>query len=197
MAKYDGDLFSLFEQETLPAFQFNKLLEITEIIDKLHENKIQHRDLKLENFLFKKNNNLIKLKVSDFGTSCFFCDKKCLEDSSYTPFFAPYDLKEVSDYTIYPKTFDYYSIGMMFVDLKYSEFEYLRQSMKLLTIENMKKIRESIEKDQSLENDFKQVLFQLLSMPKRESKGWSDEKEPKVKNLDSFREALKKEITKL
>ena len=197
MAKYDGDIFSLFKKPQSASFSLRVILEVTKIIDELHKNKIQHRDLKLENFLFKKDNNLIKLKVSDFGLSCFFNDYQCLEYSGFTPFFAPYDLKEIWDYTIYPKTFDYYSIGMMFVDLKYSEFISHTQSKKLLTIENMQNIRVSIENDTSLDDDFKQVLFQLLSMPKKNNNGWLDEKEPKVKSLDLFREALKKEITKL
>lgn len=192
MAEYEGSLINLFQKPNKQnsTFTYSILYEILFFVDLLHKNKIQHRDLKFDNFLYDNKENI---KVSDFGLSCYFNEKDCLGTSGYTPFYAPYDLKNNSIYVNFPKLFDYYSIGMMFVALRFDVKELIK-SDKLLTIETMKKIRILIENDQKLDKELKNTLYRLLRMPKRCGSGWSTQIEEPLHDLNSFYDGLENEI---
>ena len=64
--------------------------ELCRIVTKLDENQIQHRDLKLENFLVKKNNEKISIVVIDFGHAKY--DKK-----SEMVYNVPFPVEEMSN----------------------------------------------------------------------------------------------------
>lgn len=51
----------------------------------MHKKKIVHWDIKPENILFTKDQN--SLKISDFGTSKIFSDKKKMKTTHGTPYY--------------------------------------------------------------------------------------------------------------
>lgn len=81
----------------------------------LHSNHVLHRDLKLENILFSKDNENLQLKIADFTLSTFFQDDSDLfNDFCGTPgCMAP----EIFTRNGYSKEIDIYSLGIILYNL--------------------------------------------------------------------------------
>jgi len=79
-------------------------------IDYLHENGIVHRDLKPENLLLREPNNIIDIKIADFGLSKIVSQKVMMQTACGTPgYVAPEVLKAQG----YDKEVDMWSIGVI------------------------------------------------------------------------------------
>lgn len=49
--------------------------KLLKVLFHLHSHSIMHRDIKLDNIMFKKNNDIKSLKIIDFGFSTFTDDE--------------------------------------------------------------------------------------------------------------------------
>ena len=90
------------------------MYQIISAVNYLHSMKIVHRDIKPENILVEKNsdpkNQLINIKLIDFGTCNFFEDSKKLSLKVGTPYYiAPEVLKKNYDEKV-----DIWSSGVIF-----------------------------------------------------------------------------------
>lgn len=95
-----GDLYSILKDYDLSDFKLrnkfngfdnsfiiNFLKDTTSALGYLHELNIIHRDIKLHNFLVKKDkNNNFEFKLSDFGFACFDLDCKLNDSLSMSDF---------------------------------------------------------------------------------------------------------------
>ena len=92
----------------------NIAFQIISAVDYLHQNMIIHRNLKLENILYDKKKNLIKIsnfKLSrkiDFNTNCKYSN---IGSSSYKP---PEVILGLSNYS---SKYDIWSIGCLLVEI--------------------------------------------------------------------------------
>jgi serine/threonine protein kinase len=73
MEKMDGHLGEFIEQYGLEE---DHLTEILKLVQRMHQKKVAHRDLRLENILFKRDpqTGTIIFKIIDFGLSHYFED---------------------------------------------------------------------------------------------------------------------------
>ena len=72
--KFQGDLLSYLdtnENNLKKSERIEIMIQLTEMLNKLHNKGIQQKDLKPENILYNRKNKLV---LSDFGLSCFMGD---------------------------------------------------------------------------------------------------------------------------
>jgi 5'-AMP-activated protein kinase catalytic alpha subunit len=93
-----GDLFNLIndkgclsEQEAMRFFW-----QLMEGLEYIHSCLISHRDLKLENILIDKNNNL---KIADFGLSNYMKDGQFLKTGCGSLHYAAPEIHQGIEYT--------------------------------------------------------------------------------------------------
>lgn len=71
-------------EEKLALSLFTKIMSI---VNYLHKHGVCHRDLKLENFVAVSNENMLDMKLIDFGLSKKFCKNKTMETVVGTPYY--------------------------------------------------------------------------------------------------------------
>lgn len=108
-----GELLDRLHKQNKHCFQEKiamKLVKtIVETILYCHDHRIVHRDLKLENFLFENDTNDAKLKLIDFGLSCYYEDHVKMHRPVGTPYYVAPEVLEGS----YTKDCDMWSIGVI------------------------------------------------------------------------------------
>lgn len=81
-------------------------------IQEMHKNDIMHRDLKLENVLFKKQNDLKSVVIADFGLATKIHESVYLYCRCGTPGFVAPEVININDMTTtYDSVCDLYSLG--------------------------------------------------------------------------------------
>lgn len=107
-----------FDGITLNSFHFNKskvnalydiIVQICYALDALHTQNILHRDLKLENVLYRTSNTQIEVKVIDYGFSRWDLDKEAQTVSGTLPYIAP----EIYQGKPATPASDFYSLGVI------------------------------------------------------------------------------------
>lgn len=118
-----------FEGKTLNNFRFNKsrisqvydiIVQICYALHSLHDQKILHRDIKLENVLFRTEGNQIQVKLIDYGFSKLEHNKDSQLVSGSLPYVAP------EMYLGQPasKDTDFYALGVMLYRLTTGSFPF-------------------------------------------------------------------------
>ncbi|CAD8072602.1 unnamed protein product [Paramecium sonneborni] len=110
-----GDLLKLLYQKStqidIPRLMFNLLSGLKH----LHNLEIVHRDIKLQNILFKDSQNVDTLKIADFGFSCKKSQIQYINPRCGTP---GYTAPEVfSQDGLYDEKIDIYSSGIVFYNI--------------------------------------------------------------------------------
>jgi len=110
------DLLEVLLEEEKNTFEEKKTLQIMKIIINavayLHYKKIVHRDIKLENIMYKEINNNMIIKLIDFGLSKQIDDdNEKMEDFVGTGCYIP---PEIVNRKMYNKSIDIYSSGIVF-----------------------------------------------------------------------------------
>ena len=105
-----GELLDRLHKQERHCFPEKKTIEfvrsIVETIRYCHDHGIVHRDLKLENFLFDGD---AKLKLIDFGLSCYYDDNIKMKRPVGTPYYVAPEVLKGS----YSKECDLWSIGVI------------------------------------------------------------------------------------
>jgi serine/threonine protein kinase len=125
----DGELFDYIQSKSFLRLdnceKVNVIWKITtEIIkglESLHRIGIVHRDIKMENILFKKSKEGIQFAIADFGLGCMI--DECSWGSGTYPYLPPQSIFDKKSQTFRD---DYYGLGvvlfMMLTDLEFTSF---------------------------------------------------------------------------
>lgn len=112
-----GQLYEYFRRKVI--FQ-NKEIQVIlrgllEGLKHCHEKDIMHRDIKLENILFKKPNQIDSVVLADFGLATYVFEEVYLYCRCGTPGFVAPEVINIKDLTTkYDKVCDIYSLGLVF-----------------------------------------------------------------------------------
>lgn len=126
-----------FEGSTLKSFRFSKtkidtlyniIVQICYALNALHTQNIIHKDVKLENILYKATGKTLEVKLIDYGFSKFDLDK----DSQYVSGTLPYIAPEV--YLGKPVDYasDFYSLGVVIYRLMTGSFPFSLEQINAL-----------------------------------------------------------------
>ncbi|OMJ85501.1 hypothetical protein SteCoe_13190 [Stentor coeruleus] len=125
-----GDLYS----EIKKVVRFTEeasaeiMLQLLSAVQYLHDKKIVHRDLKLQNILLITTPNSISIKIADFGSACWLSNNFKAQGLFGTPCFqAPEVLNG-----IYDEKVDIWSCGVILYALLQGEILYKEEDIKNL-----------------------------------------------------------------
>ncbi|QYC92717.1 Protein kinase-1 [Trabala vishnou gigantina nucleopolyhedrovirus] len=105
----EGDLFDLLKQQTLTECEVKNIIgQLVEGLNCLHQHKIIHNDIKLENILY---NNRKQVKLCDYGL-CQHVGVKSVYDGTLD-YFSPEKIEE-KPYDIH---FDWWAVGIVMYEL--------------------------------------------------------------------------------
>ncbi|CAD8145155.1 unnamed protein product [Paramecium pentaurelia] len=112
-----GSLYDLIKEKTLlSTTQIQQIMVgVLQGLQNMHQKDIMHRDLKLENILFKQQNKMDSVVIADFGLATKVNEPIYLYSRCGTPgFIAPevINIKELKGH--YSKVCDIYSLGLVF-----------------------------------------------------------------------------------
>jgi len=130
-------LSEYFNGSTLNAFRYSKhrqtqffdiIIQISYALHALHSQNILHKDLKLENILFKDDNNEITIKLIDYGFSKLDMQSETKRVSGTLPYMAPeiYLGKNASVMS------DFYSLGVILYRITTGAFPYTMDQINAL-----------------------------------------------------------------
>ncbi|CAD8103498.1 unnamed protein product [Paramecium primaurelia] len=110
-----GDLLQLLQQKSIQIDVPRLMLNLLSGLKHLHDLEIVHRDIKLQNILFKDSKNMDTLKIADFGFSCIKSQISFINPRCGTP---GYTAPEVfSQSCKYNEKVDIYSAGIIFYNI--------------------------------------------------------------------------------
>ncbi|CAD8153964.1 unnamed protein product [Paramecium pentaurelia] len=110
-----GDLLQLLQQKSIQIDVPRLMLNLLSGLKHLHDLEIVHRDIKLQNILFKDSKNMDTLKIADFGFSCIKSQISFINPRCGTP---GYTAPEVfSQSCKYDEKVDIYSAGIIFYNI--------------------------------------------------------------------------------
>lgn len=155
-----GDLYSeirkviRFTEETSAEI----MLQLLSAVQYLHDKKIVHRDLKLQNILLANHLNSINIKIADFGSACWLSNNLKAQGLFGTPSFqAPEVLQG-----IYDEKVDIWSCGVILYILLQGEILYKEDDIKNLDNKALDfSIDDSIFNSKSLLIDFLKHLIRI------------------------------------
>ena len=174
----DNNLICLFENkkkdEGLNIDEiYNILNQLNNCFKIMNENKIVHRDLKLENILIKYENKENKdkyiVKLTDYGISKQLLNITHLSTKIGTPKYeAPEILKGSKNYN---EECDLWSLGIIIYRLCFKKFPYNGETEQAI-LESIKKGQKLLKKTENKElND---IIRKLLIIDPKERMSWSD-----------------------
>jgi len=110
---------------------FEIITQICYALNHLHTHDIIHKDMKLENVLYKKINDKIDVKVCDYGFNKIILQTEAYPESEVVslPYIAP-ELLQSSYFS--PKS-DFYALGVIMYYLSVGTFPYSREEIKLMS----------------------------------------------------------------
>ena len=110
---------------------FKIITQICYALNHLHTHNIIHKDIKLENVLYKKIDGEIEVKVCDYGFNKIISQTEAYPDSEVVslPYIAP-ELLQGSYFT--PKS-DFYALGVIMYYLSVGTFPFSREEIKLMS----------------------------------------------------------------
>ncbi len=110
---------------------FELITQICYALNHLHTHNIIHKDMKLENVLYKKINDEINVKVCDYGFNKIISQTEAYPESEVIslPYIAP-ELLQGSYFS--PKS-DFYALGVIMYYLSVGTFPYSREEIKLMS----------------------------------------------------------------
>jgi serine/threonine protein kinase len=122
------DLFQLTSNHVLSDIQItNIMLQTIDALSYCHSQLIMHRDIKLENIIYSRHKNIVKLV--DFGLSIKFA--KPLDSQNYgncgTPEYQAYEM--VCDYS-YDERVDIWALGVVLYELEIGDTPFISDSFK-------------------------------------------------------------------
>ena len=166
---------------------------IIELVEEIHKKSIQHRDLKPDNILIADNG---KLRISDFGLSCYLDDEYCLNTSGTTIFYFPYNFfEDTLNFIKHPKRVDFYSVAMIFVQMTTRESHKYLNREEFNNFGEMVYLRDVISGNNLIKEEVKQELFKVLQMPILiDFQNTKLQREDPVNDLNKFKEALGRAI---
>ncbi|CAK64241.1 unnamed protein product (macronuclear) [Paramecium tetraurelia] len=110
-----GDLLQLLQQKSFDIDVPRLMLNLLSGLKHLHDLEVVHRDIKLQNILFKDSKNMDTLKIADFGFSCLKSQISFINPICGTP---GYTAPEVfSQSSSYDEKVDIYSAGIIFYNI--------------------------------------------------------------------------------
>ena len=171
----DGNLINILkDKKKFEPEEIRKImLQLNNTFKIMVENNIVHRDLKLENILFKyinKEKTDFIVKLTDYGvskqvTSTNICQSRVGTDLTMAP-----EVLEGKDK--YDNRCDLWSIGVIMYQLLYDEFPYKGKTQVAL-LNNIKQLGlNSLKKPE--DNNLKDLIFRLLARDPRERITWND-----------------------
>ena len=170
-----GDYILILKQGFDESYSKVIFYKILKCIQSIHNNKVCHLDIKLDNILFDDDFNP---KICDFGYAMNYSPK--LEQKKGTECFLPPEIKEKVAYDGYQA--DIFSLGMALISLttgKYRFYEPDSENIYYQYIKNENKVEfwnsfgEKINK--SLSDELKDICFQMVS--------YDPEKRPTIRKL--------------
>ena len=125
--------------------------QVLSAIAYLHQNQICHKDLKPENIMFSRENDISSIKIIDFGLSLQNFDSLCLSDYSGTLIYmAPEEIERKSYYL----SVDIWSIGiLMYMLLNKGEHPFYKEK------DNKESFLKNLKENKSLKFDNKISLM--------------------------------------
>ncbi|CAK94348.1 unnamed protein product (macronuclear) [Paramecium tetraurelia] len=103
----------------------------------IHAKDIMHRDIKLENILFKQQNALDTVCLADFGLATYVHEKVYLYTRCGTPGYVAPEVINITDLsTKYDKVCDIYSLGLVFHLILTGRFAFPSRSYTTLVHQN-------------------------------------------------------------
>ena len=106
-----GELFDVISQRSTISENDSAIIckQLFSAVAYLHENNITHRDIKPENILLDENEDLLNIKIIDFGAATRFSDDQPLSDLVGSPFYISPEMISAS----YSKECDLWSCGVV------------------------------------------------------------------------------------
>jgi serine/threonine protein kinase len=157
MEYYDArDLWHYLETPLTMWQSTNVLKQLTHAVNYCHNNKIMHRDVKLENVLYHHDDNIAKLL--DFGFAITF-------ETPHTPrgyMFCgttEYQAYEMACLEKYDERVDNWAMGIIYYELITQKSPYSGDTM----IETYKNIRTKELTSDNIENVFKDEMWNIIS----------------------------------
>ncbi|CAD8121324.1 unnamed protein product [Paramecium sonneborni] len=140
-------------------------------LEEMHSKDIMHRDLKLENILFKQKNQLQSVVVADFGLATHVNESQYLYYRCGTPgYVAPEVINQKDKKEKYSSICDIYSLGLIFYILLSGRPAFLGKSYKMIVKQNRQALIDySIKQFKNLPENVMDLLKKML------------EKDPKIR----------------
>lgn len=129
----------------------------------LHAQCIMYRDLKAENLMIDRNDNI---KLIDFGLSVYSCKKDQTSLAGTLEYVAP----EVAKRSNYGREADYYSLGVLVFLLQTKRLPYTRKALNLTKDEFTKQIAKGILKVPPTGDENTDQLISILTLPDQDER---------------------------
>ena len=149
--------------DTHPSYTKKEVIikQLIDIFKQIHEKRVIHRDIKLENIMIAND----KLTIIDFGYSIIVKDIDSF--STNVPCGSlPYMCPEMIEHTFYNSTCDTWSLGVLFYALLTTYFPYRMTQYKLHTYQMMrtgfKEVVQNIKMERIQNNKMKTLIKQML-----------------------------------
>ncbi|CAD8165320.1 unnamed protein product [Paramecium pentaurelia] len=134
-------------------------------LEEMHQKDIMHRDLKLENILFKQKNQLQSVVIADFGLATHVNDAKYLYYRCGTPgYVAPEVINQKDAKQKYSSVCDIYSLGLILYILLSGRPAFLAKTYRMIVKQNREAAVDfSIKQLKNLPDDAMDLLKKMLN----------------------------------
>ncbi|CAD8210117.1 unnamed protein product [Paramecium pentaurelia] len=161
-----GSLFDLMrDKRSLQLQEVQKILAGLLLgLQEMHQQGIMHRDLKLENILFKQKNQLQSVVIADFGLATYVNKNQYLFYRCGTPgYVAPEVINMKDTKQKYSQICDIFSLGLIFYILLSGKPAFLAKTYKRMVRQNRQAIIDfSIKQLKNLPDDAMDLLKKML-----------------------------------
>ena len=165
-----GDFSKFLKKKPLKEMYAKKYMrQLISGLKYLYENKILHRDLKLQNILVTNDLNIV---ITDFGFARYFENDTILQTICGSPLYMAPEIIMKKKYT--PKS-DLWSLGVIFFELLTGKPPFYAKNM-IELIQKIKKdpVKLPTEFENVLTTECKELLFSLLQKSPTKRIEWED-----------------------